>query len=184
MYLVVNFIDVYLNCEYGWKNYYRTFFSAGRENFQDGYLFLKKGELTLAADELKIATEKDDKLFAGWFFLGEIYHQRGDNKQVIFYLKKAKEIDGGVKKLYVLLGNIYLEENNLEEAISLFLEGKKNLFSSGEILYLLGYSYEKNDEISSALMIYDACITKFYPRSEFGKLCQGREQIIKRKYFD
>lgn len=177
-----NFIDVYLNCEYGWKNYYLTFFSPGRENFRRGYTLKKEGNFNSAKEEFLKAIQKDDKLFGAYLFLGEICYKSGSNKEAIFYLNKAKEIDK-VKKIYVILGNIYLEEKKYNDAISILEEGKKVIFPDAEILYLLGYAYEKNEEPAHALQVYDSCVTKFYPRHEFGKLCKAREDIVKKIHF-
>ncbi|MDR0305090.1 MAG: tetratricopeptide repeat protein [Chitinispirillales bacterium] len=104
----------------------------------------------------KIAIVRDSFDFNLAYNLGDLYFTNlNDNENAKKYFKKAVELEPSRWQSYFKLGIISLESNHLDSAIYYLLSAENYSSDNPRLLYLLATAYEKKNDYTNALKVYD-----------------------------
>ncbi len=81
---------------------------------------LKSEKLGKAEKAAKESIKLNESYVDGWITLGQIFGQRGKNKDSLTALRKAIELDPMNSSAFIKMGNTYARMKNFDDAISSF----------------------------------------------------------------
>jgi tetratricopeptide (TPR) repeat protein len=105
----------------------------------------------------------DEQFAPTYAFLGEIYHDLGQDDMALSYLDRALELDtGGVAVAYTFRtqGLIYSSQGYFEDAIQPYQAALNNAPNEGYIAVELAYNYVALDQIDRAIQVLVTVLEK------------------------
>lgn len=115
-----------------------------------GILMLGKGEYDQAIAEFTAAMADNPRFAAGYINIARAYWQKGDSPHAVENLRKAREIDPGMKEVPLLLGNIAMKSGDLATAEREFLRALALEPNDADTLNCLGLVYDARGDYPRA----------------------------------
>lgn len=123
----------------------------------------KDSKLSEAQSHLEKAVKLNDRLFKAWECLGQIYNQMDEPKKAAEAWTKSASLNPYFGRPFIALGNLYIQWDKLSEAISVLDQGRINVkdpHDQSDILYALGFAYEKQGNWDKAIDAYTQAMDK------------------------
>jgi tetratricopeptide (TPR) repeat protein len=123
----------------------------------------KESNLSEAQSNLEEAVKLNPRLYKAWECLGQIYNLQDDPKKAAEAWTKSASLNPYFGKPFIALGKLYIKWDKLGEAISVLDQGRLNVkdpMEQSNILYHLGFAYEKQGNWDKAIDAYTQAIQK------------------------
>ncbi|HYU15897.1 MAG TPA: tetratricopeptide repeat protein [Candidatus Acidoferrum sp.] len=117
----------------------------------------------LAQTHLEEAVKLEPRLYKSWYCLGQVYFIQGEAKKAAEAWTKSAALNPYEGEAFIALGHLYIRWDKLAEAISVLDQGRLNVKDQrdqGEILFALGFAYEKQGNLDKAIENYSAALEK------------------------
>ncbi len=117
----------------------------------------------LAQTHLEEAVKLEPRLYKAWYCLGQVYYIQGEPKKAAEAWTKSADLNAYEGEAFTALGHLYIRWDKLAEAISVLDQGRLNVKDprdQGEILFALGFAYEKQGNLDKAIENYTAALEK------------------------
>ncbi|HTE49802.1 MAG TPA: tetratricopeptide repeat protein [Kofleriaceae bacterium] len=117
----------------------------------------------LAQTHLEEAVKLEPRLYKGWYCLGQVYYIQGEPKKAAEAWTKSADLNAYEGEAFTALGHLYIRWDKLAEAISVLDQGRLNVKDpkdQGELLFALGFAYEKQGNLDKAIENYTAALEK------------------------
>jgi tetratricopeptide (TPR) repeat protein len=117
----------------------------------------------LAQTHLEEAVKLEPRLYKAWYCLGQVYFIQGEPKKAAEAWTKSASLNPYEGEAFTALGHLYIRWDKLAEAISVLDQGRLNVKDprdQGELLFALGFAYEKQGNLDKAIENYTAALEK------------------------
>jgi len=115
----------------------------------------------LAQTHLEEAVKLEPRLYKAWYCLGQVYYAQGEPKKAAEAWTQSATLDPYEGEAFTALGHLYIRWDKLAEAISVLDQGRLNVKDrrdQAEIVFALGFAYEKQGNLDKAIENYTAAI--------------------------
>jgi tetratricopeptide (TPR) repeat protein len=122
-----------------------------------------KSNVGLAQTHLEEAVKLEPRLHKAWYCLGQVYNIQGEAKKAAEAWTKSASLNPFEGEPFAALGKLYIKWDKLAEAISVLDQGRVNVkdeHDQGELLFHLGFAYEKQGNLDKAIENYSQAIEK------------------------
>jgi tetratricopeptide (TPR) repeat protein len=116
-----------------------------------------------AETNLEEAVKLEPNMHKAWYCLGQIYNFQGEPKKAAEAWTRAAGLNPFDGESFTALGKLYIKWDKLAEAISVLDQGRVNVkdpTDQGELLFFLGFAYEKQGNLDKAIQNYSAALEK------------------------
>ena len=117
----------------------------------------------MARTHLEESVKLESRLFNAWYCLGQVYNARGEPKKAAEAWTRSASLNPFAGEAFTALGKLYIKWDKLAEAISVLDQGRVNVkdpTDQGELLFFLGFAYEKQGNLDKAIQNYSAALEK------------------------
>ena len=123
----------------------------------------QESNVGLAQTHLEESVKLESQLHKAWYCLGQVYYQQGEPKKAAEAWTRAASLNPFDGEPFTALGKLYIRWDKLAEAISVLDQGRLNVkdpTDQGELLFFLGFAYEKQGNLDKAIENYTAALDK------------------------
>lgn len=117
----------------------------------------------LSQTHLEESVKLEPRLYKAWYCLGQVYNIQGEPKKAAEAWTRSASLNPYEGEAFTALGHLYIRWDKLAEAISVLDQGRLNVKDpkdQGQILYALGFAYEKQGNLDKAIENYTAALEK------------------------
>jgi tetratricopeptide (TPR) repeat protein len=123
----------------------------------------QESNVGLSQTHLEEAVKLEPRLHKAWYCLGQIYNVQGEPKKAAQAWTSSASLNPYAGEAFSALGQLYIRWDKLAEAISVLDQGRVNVKDErdqGELLYFLGFAYERQGNLDKAIENYSAALEK------------------------
>ncbi len=185
VYLMLN-VFIYrfsLRMPFGFKHTLELYFSPARKTFFEAEKDAESGRTSDALAKYNEAVKEDEKLFAGYARMGEIYIKLKEPKKALESLKNAYAIEPYNYFVCEKLGEVYIQQKKYAHALAFLNKAVKIAPWEKDVYFLLGETYENMGEGVEAIEAYETSITKLPVDSPLAAEAVKRMKSLKRKVY-
>lgn len=123
----------------------------------------QSANIGLAQTHLEESVKLSSTHYRSWFCLGQVYNMQGDPKKAAEAWTRSASLNPYEGEPFSELGELYIKWDKLAEAISVLDQGRVNVKDSddqAQLLFFLGFAYEKQGNLDKAIQNYSAALEK------------------------
>lgn len=123
----------------------------------------QESNIGLAQTHLEESVKLEPQLHKAWYCLGQIYNIQGEPKKAAEAWTRSASLNPIEGEPFTALGKLYIKWDKLAEAISVLDQGRVNVKDpndQAQLLFFLGFAYEKQGNLEKAIENYSAALDK------------------------